>query len=582
MKKKEISGKVKINNASFNGIVNAASVDLKSSIVNNDNINACIAERGVAGFSPVANVIKNGDDVTITITDYKGTTTATIPDMSDEVERIESLIPNTASLTNKLVDSATLNSSVQTATSNFRGDWATYADIPIDVSLYPIDAAGVRTPSTNDYLVVITDEEKNGGTWRYKYVGLWAVDGKNGWQAEYQVNETPFTASQLAAINSGITAELVEEIGQGEGNINDKITNCLLEVPQNIKVELSDSGLTLKAGSIITFPNGANNFEHYTVPSDITLPSYGGASTDFFIGLRENKTSLYAYVVHQATSGTTAPTGEGLWYDTTNNLVKFYNSSNELQWTGLSFPFVICSRSSGTITSIKQVFNGFGYMGSTIWADKGIKGLIPNGRNEDGTLKNTEFTTNKVMTSSYTATLENRHLVLSSTFFGGYINNIYNEDKNINVAGDGAIQQVANVGSMAVKNGAISFFQTKQPFRAVDYNEFDESINILSKAYITETYVNGTSWYRVWSDGWKEQGGQLALNANTWATVTFLKTFADANYSITALAQGANTSLPDVFVGWKTGTKTSASIQLGGRYLSTNGAIEISWEARGY
>lgn len=217
MEKKDISGKVRVNNASFNGVVNASSVDFKSSIVNNDNINACVSERGVAGFSPTANVVKSGDDVTITITDYKGTTTATIPDMSDEVERIESLIPHTASPTNKLVDSATLNSSVQTATSNFRGDWATYADIPTDVNLYPVDAAGVRTPTTNDYLVVMADEEQNGGTWRYKYVGLWFVDGKNGWQAEYQVNETPFTADQLAAINSGITSELVEEIGQGGG-----------------------------------------------------------------------------------------------------------------------------------------------------------------------------------------------------------------------------------------------------------------------------------------------------------------------------------------------------------------------------
>ena len=214
MEKKDISGKVRINNASFNGVVNASSVDFKSSIVNNDNISACVAERGAAGFSPIANVVKSGDDVTITITDYRGTTTATISDMSNEVERIESLIPHTASPTNKLVDTATLNSSVQTATSNFRGDWATYADIPSDVSLYPVDAAGVRTPSTNDYLVVLADEEENGGTWRYKYVGLWSVDGKNGWQAEYQVNETPFTADQLAAINSGITSELVEEIGQ--------------------------------------------------------------------------------------------------------------------------------------------------------------------------------------------------------------------------------------------------------------------------------------------------------------------------------------------------------------------------------
>ena len=45
------------------------------------------------------------------------------------------------------------------------------------------------------------------GTWRYKYVGNWETDNKNGWQPEYQVNETPMTANQLAALNSGVTKE---------------------------------------------------------------------------------------------------------------------------------------------------------------------------------------------------------------------------------------------------------------------------------------------------------------------------------------------------------------------------------------
>ena len=41
-------------------------------------------------------------------------------------------------------------------------------------------------------------------------------------------------------------------------------------------------------------------------------------------------------------------------------------------------------------TSIDQVFNGFGYIGSTVFALPGVKGLAPNGRNADGSLKNTE------------------------------------------------------------------------------------------------------------------------------------------------------------------------------------------------
>ena len=46
---------------------------------------------------------------------------------------------------------------------------------------------------------------------------------------------------------------------------------------------------------------------------------------------------------------------------------------------------------------------------------------------------------------------------------------------------------------------------------------------------IIETYVNGTSWYRIWSDGWCEQGGSYT----TSGTYTFLKPFKDTNYCLT-------------------------------------------------
>ena len=52
--------------------------------------------------------------------------------------------------------------------------------------------------------------------------------------------------------------------------------------------------------------------------------------------------------------------------------------------------------------------------------------------------------------------------------------------------------------------------------------EFANNIVDLSRinAYITESYQSGSSWYRVWSDGWKEQGGKATTN-----NVTFLKKY---------------------------------------------------------
>ena len=122
---------------------------------------------------------------------------------------IESYIPNQTSDENQLADKDFVNSSIQTSTANFRGNWTDWTEVPFDSSEYPPDYIGNTTPTVNDYLVLQNASdyplETLEGTWRFKYIGDWAIQGKNGWIPEYQVNEEPFTSEQLYAINSGIT-----------------------------------------------------------------------------------------------------------------------------------------------------------------------------------------------------------------------------------------------------------------------------------------------------------------------------------------------------------------------------------------
>lgn len=61
--------------------------------------------------------------------------------------------------------------------------------------------------------------------------------------------------------------------------------------------------------------------------------------------------------------------------------------------------------------------------------------------------------------------------------------------------------------------------------------------SIYKPAVVVQNYVNGTSWYRVWSDGWIEQGG--ISNAGT---ITFLKSFSNTNYTLvkTGKCEGTN------------------------------------------
>ena len=49
-----------------------------------------------------------------------------------------------------------------------------------------------------------------------------------------------------------------------------------------------------------------------------------------------------------------------------------------------------------------------------------------------------------------------------------------------------------------------------------------------SKGILTESYTNGTSWYRVYSDGWCEQGGYTKAGT----TINLLKPYINTNYNI--------------------------------------------------
>lgn len=133
------------------------------------------------------------------------------------INTIKSKIPSQASASNQLADKAFVNSTVQTNTASFDGSWATYAAIPTTVAGFT--SAGFPEPTNNNYLVVVADETQDGGTWRYKYVDDGTAYNKNKWKSEYEINETPMTAAQLAALNSGITSTLVAQIGTNQNNI---------------------------------------------------------------------------------------------------------------------------------------------------------------------------------------------------------------------------------------------------------------------------------------------------------------------------------------------------------------------------
>ena len=197
-----------------------------------------------------------------------------------DIDDINDLIPNAASTSNQLADKQFVNSSIQGSTANFRGNWATWSAVPSDYTLYPQDETGNKKPHASDYIVVVDasgyGDHSKVGTWRFKYSGEWDTAGTSGWNPEYQINDTPMTAAQLAALNSGATAALIGQISTNASNIATLLTD-LTSVESRLSTAESDIAShgsrlsTVESGLSAANTNISNLISNgigYTVESD--------------------------------------------------------------------------------------------------------------------------------------------------------------------------------------------------------------------------------------------------------------------------------------------------------------------------
>lgn len=276
----------------------------------------------------------------------------------------------------------------------------------------------------------------------------------------FQYTDSSNTKGQFEDHNGNVLSEL-----------DTSKTNCITEIPQDIKLTLKDGVLTLKSGSKVYVPNESEGFDELVISEDKTATITN--NNEYFLICTNNGSVSWA-AVNTATSGASVPTDKsGLCYNTTNNTVRFYTDGVS-SGVVFSLPIARVTVSGGVCVSIDQVFNGFGYIGSTVYALPGVKGLAPNGRSSDGTLNNMEFETKSVITRTFAAS-ENKQdvcLLFNGESFARLEKDVYvyDEVKNENV--DGYYNYVhAHIGSLDVTSGVVSDFNIKVPFRAVDYND---------------------------------------------------------------------------------------------------------------
>lgn len=274
------------------------------------------------------------------------------------------------------------------------------------------------------------------------------------------------TAAETAATNATTAASSANSLWN---QFNGMRTNCITEIPQDIHLELNNGTLKLKTGSKAYKPNGSDVFDVINITSDLTYTNTSDGQYVLFVDEYSGTKYIGARAINKCVSGDTRSLTSAymLWYDTSNNVINNYGADASTTVGSVSLPIAIITILNGAISSVDKIFNGFGYIGSTVFVLPGVKGLIPNGRNQDGTLISTLFTSNKVQTR--TASVVGTDMILrmysnGALFWSDATNNLYDSITNYNKSGI-VIDNSCHIGKITTTtDGQITSFTTKNVF----------------------------------------------------------------------------------------------------------------------
>lgn len=354
----------------------------------------------------------------------------------------------------------------------------------------------------------------------------------------YSTSGTPIVGDYLYTVDNVKFCIITDVISSGaeisvetldDGSFMTFVRNSTSDI-----VKKSDT-LTLKAGSKVYVPNGFEadgttpKFDVVTIESDCGLINSWGTAEEMVVFLKPMEGLFWAGKV-RLVSGTTAPieTHTMYWYDTNANLIKRY-AGGSLVDSGYSLPLAICTKTSEEadfkVASIDQIFNGFSYIGSTLFVLPGVRGLIPNGRNADGSLKNIEFEIDTVLTKTFTSTIGAFTGYAAFQTTGSSINLSYdalnywsyNLDKNIFEGKSGTTSFCYLSKITTDSTGKITSFKPKITFQAVDYNDKATVVSWGMPDYSAGVSLSATSSNKtVPGKGWLYWEQSISGDKNAW------------------------------------------------------------------
>ena len=341
--------------------------------------------------------------------------------------------------------------------------------------------------------------------------------GKGGMPSNILIEDMTFSGSSTTLAKligcSNVTFSRVKFTGSG--------SNKLIEIAgknnyeNNVIYELNNGVVTLKAGSKVYIPNGFKEdgvtpkFDTVIVPADLVRSGTTGENYSRCTVVNSDGTEWYIDV-HNF-SGDTPPSGWGdptcIWYDTANNIIKRTEDSGST-WvqTGLSLPVGLTINTNGVLAEFKP-FDFVGYIGGVVFALPGLAGLVPNGKNSDGSLANIEERIEdvKIIDMAQSHVGQNRSCLVNNSGITGGSNFYYDvptsdlqqqeatyissENKlyRYGVAVDDIYEPHAFlIASMSIDNGNITSFKQETNFLSSKY----EANNIVFNECIFENASN--------------------------------------------------------------------------------------------
>lgn len=285
------------------------------------------------------------------------------------------------------------------------------------------------------------------------------------------------------------------------------ISNCITKIPQDIHIQQSGEKFIVKAGTKVYDLKGNS----YVIPNDL---EYTMTYTS----------KVKCYIIMYKTGSLVAISTVDTKLTITDNKVMY---DTQECW----LPLGLVTRNTSGLSTVDQVFNGFGYINSTMFALPGVEGLIPNGRTNLGQLTSINLKLNSVVQSTFGVTSYSGPAIMYLNTQGFIFQALDMYDPVSNTMTDSLYSGRVQSARIYITSGKITSMDNIIPIKYVDYNDFNRITNTLSYDYVIEQNISGENWYRKWKSGWLEQGMFLASASGT-STVNLLKPFKNTSYII--------------------------------------------------